>query len=76
MQNKCLNPYFNGLSILMKFRYYSGEGKELVSILILMDYLFLWCTHLPIFMGSKQVSILILMDYLFLSMEVKIKQNP
>ena len=36
-----LNPYFIGLSILIKIRYKKGEIKTWVSILILLDYLFL-----------------------------------
>ena len=60
-----LNPYFIGLPILISERCEVNLGRKKVSILILLDYLFLYLalsyTFLSIF-----VSILILLDYLFL----------
>ena len=39
---KGLNPYFTGLSILIKLEDNYHTMSELVSILILLDYLFLY----------------------------------
>ena len=60
-----LNPYFNGLSILIKWLKELKFLEEVVSILILMDYLFLLEKEI-VKEAKKIVSILILMDYLFL----------
>ena len=40
----CLNPYFTGLSILMRFVDNLDKHHVRVSILILLDYLFLSLT--------------------------------
>ena len=60
-----LNPYFTGLSILILVLISLAASSGLVSILILLDYLFLW--EVPVITKhSLTVSILILLDYLFL----------
>ena len=63
----CLNPYFIGLSILMKATVRSQKKQSKVSILILLDYLFLLGGKSYEQLWKKIVSILILLDYLFLS---------
>ena len=61
------NPYFIGLPILMVGLVSGPIKSSLVSILILLDYLFLYPYNpQPIQQQVVQVSILILLDYLFL----------
>ena len=59
------NPYFIGLPILITLAENVRDTFDVVSILILLDYLFL-SHHLSITSSSSVVSILILLDYLFL----------
>ena len=61
----CLNPYFIGLSILIVLIFIDIIGSIFVSILILLDYLFL-SAEVEAVLESPAVSILILLDYLFL----------
>ena len=61
----CFNPYFTGLPILISTNcIYSVI--DIVSILILLDYLFLYKRTLMFACSISYVSILILLDYLFL----------
>ena len=62
-----LNPYFIGLSILIIETLMSHTGFIVVSILILLDYLFLCVRKKYKLLQLHKVSILILLDYLFLS---------
>ena len=63
---ECFNPYFTGLPILItKFNFFIN-GPMTVSILILLDYLFLLSHLINHFSNLMIVSILILLDYLFL----------
>ena len=61
----CLNPYFIGLPILIDPEIADTYIASLVSILILLDYLFL-LSYKKLLKYSRLVSILILLDYLFL----------
>ena len=67
LKREGLNPYFIGLPILIRLnrpRYIPDRGR--VSILILLDYLFLWEEIRRDIYAMSGVSILILLDYLFL----------
>ena len=46
MYKGCFNPYFIGLPILINSKLFSYFENEKVSILILLDYLFLLCLQL------------------------------
>ena len=46
--SQCFNPYFTGLSILMRKYYEYNEKWSRVSILILLDYLFLSLVNIPL----------------------------
>mgnify|MGYP001684542184 CR=1 FL=1 len=61
-----LNPYFIGLPILISMQTTRSSLLSRVSILILLDYLFLCYTTNTLFYIHCKVSILILLDYLFL----------
>ena len=61
------NPYFIGLPILIIIISFPIINMVIVSILILLDYLFLWKWNTKEKTMSVKVSILILLDYLFLS---------
>ena len=63
---QCLNPYFIGLSILMRCFLDGSITHSNVSILILLDYLFLSESSQWYVSKYPSVSILILLDYLFL----------
>ena len=65
-----LNPYFIGLPILIIIKSISSY-LCIVSILILLDYLFLYMNLLSLKLKRGVVSILILLDYLFLSLNRK-----
>ena len=67
----CLNPYFIGLPILILFFHFVLVANKIVSILILLDYLFLLLHKISYNRIQNIVSILILLDYLFLSFEMK-----
>jgi len=60
------NPYFTGLPILIVINNMNKDIKDIVSILILLDYLFL-LYEVREKVKYFKVSILILLDYLFLS---------
>ena len=60
------NPYFTGLPILILTGNTEGLSKKEVSILILLDYLFLLKNKAEEAVEGGVVSILILLDYLFL----------
>ena len=64
----CLNPYFIGLSILMVYCPEAQELGEIVSILILLDYLFLFSsldTVVPVGSLSQSLFYWIIYSYLF-----------
>ena len=62
----CLNPYFIGLPILIPNNGSAPVTYSTVSILILLDYLFLLDGEEVDSISQYDVSILILLDYLFL----------
>ena len=62
----CLNPYFIGLPILIRGCLFLIKIIDDVSILILLDYLFLFSSSIRDSINRCVVSILILLDYLFL----------
>ena len=67
VEEKGFNPYFIGLPILIQSQPVIGFLYSLVSILILLDYLFLfWYKSNSSRIHRSIVSILILLDYLFL----------
>ena len=69
-----LNPYFIGLSILIAGTVVIIDGIITVSILILLDYLFLFVDSWVVNHTIGEVSILILLDYLFLSFVLKYRR--
>ena len=64
---QCLNPYFIGLSILMRCFLDGSITHSNVSILILLDYLFLFLSHL-----SQKMQLIVGLNPYFIGLSILI----